>query len=120
VVQPQAVGFRGTSRVASTYYADRLTMRISRCRVRGNGDEAGRGAAKYAAVPPARRRTGSSALDEPVVARAVLLTRADLGHAEGPALSGRDDACGVVDTLAMADEALAGGEVPTLLLFVRR
>jgi hypothetical protein len=29
-----------------TNYADRLTMRISRCRTRGNGDEAGRGAAK--------------------------------------------------------------------------
>jgi hypothetical protein len=27
-------------------YADRLTMRISRCRTRGNGDETGRGAAK--------------------------------------------------------------------------
>jgi hypothetical protein len=30
----------------SANHADRLTMRISRCRTRGNGDETGRGAVK--------------------------------------------------------------------------
>jgi hypothetical protein len=45
-----------------TNYADRLTMRISWCRTRGNGDEAGRGAAKHAAVARvAGRRTDSGA-----------------------------------------------------------
>jgi hypothetical protein len=43
-----------------TNYADRLTMRISRCRTRGNGDEAGRGAAK-ARSGRAGRRTDSGA-----------------------------------------------------------
>jgi hypothetical protein len=45
-------------------------------------------------------------------AGAVLLTPADLGRAEGACLAGCDGACGVVDTLAMADEAVASGRRP--------
>jgi len=37
---------------------------------------------------------------------------ADLGRAEGPCLGGRDGACSAVDTLAMADEAVASGGRP--------
>jgi hypothetical protein len=38
---------------------------------------------------------------------------------EAPWLSGRDGACGVLDTLAVADEAVAGGDGPALLPIVQ-
>jgi hypothetical protein len=69
----------------STNYADRLTMRISRCRTRGNGDEAGRGAAKARSGRAGGGGRIPARLDGPLPrGRRDLRTPADLGR-EGPA-----------------------------------
>src|SRR5215218_814209 len=65
-------------------------MRISRCRTPGNGDETGRSAAKG-------RSCRACGEEEDGLQRA----------SDGLAF-----ACGVVDTLAMADEAAASGRRP--------
>jgi hypothetical protein len=68
-----------------TNYADRLTMRISRCRTRGNGDEAGRGAAKARSGRAGGGGRIPARLDGPLPrGRRDLRTPADLGR-EGPA-----------------------------------
>ena len=109
-----------------TNYADRLTI-DQPCRTPGNGDEAGRGAAKTRSGRPRGEEEEEeeeeeedrlqSALIDPVHAGAVLLTWRISGAPK--VLGGCDSACGVVNTLAMADEAGASGRRPALLPFVR-
>jgi hypothetical protein len=97
----------------SANYADRLTMRISRCRTRGNGDEAGRGAGKErSARAGGGEEDGSrrASMDRFHVG-AGLPTPADLGR-EGPCVGGRDRARSAVRMLAIADEAAASGRRP--------
>jgi ParB/RepB/Spo0J family partition protein len=68
-----------------TNYADRLTMRISRCHTRGNGDEAGRGAAKARSGRAGGGGRIPARLGGPLPrGRRDLRTPADLGR-EGPA-----------------------------------
>jgi hypothetical protein len=98
-----------------TNYADRLTMRISRCRTRGNGDEASRGSAKSTQRSCLSRGGAGRAparLDRPASRGHGTAHTGGSRSAEGPCLNGRDDACGVVNTLAIADEAVANGQRP--------
>jgi hypothetical protein len=91
-----------------TNYADRLTMRISRCRTRGNGAEAGSGAAKARSgrVGGGEEDGFAARLDGPLPRGARLLTLADLGRRRS-LRGGRDGARSAVRTLAIADEAAA-------------
>jgi hypothetical protein len=100
-------------------YADRLTMRISRCRTRENGDEAGGGAAKARSGRAWREggRTERASMD-PLHAGAVLLMLADLGAPKVLA-SLAAMARAVVDTLAIADEGVGSGGGRGLLPFVQ-
>jgi hypothetical protein len=102
-----------------TNYADRLTMWISRA-VRQETARRGRGAAKTRSGQPRGEEEDGhqSALIDP-------LSRgrgsADAGGSRARRRSlprGGYSACGIVDTLVMADEAGASGRRPALLPFV--
>jgi DNA-binding NarL/FixJ family response regulator len=88
-------------------------MRFSPCHTPGNGDEADRGASKTRSCRACGQDDEEEELQRALMDRshrgAVLLTLADLERTEGPCLGGVRCACGVVDTLASADEAAASG-----------
>src|SRR5215218_9702469 len=94
-------------------------MRISRCRTRGNGDEAGCGAKARSGRACGEKEDGlKRASTDPLHAGAVLLMLADLGAPKVLA-SMATMARAVVDPLAIADEGVASGRRPGLLPFVR-